>query len=121
MNRVERTNSELKKQLSSVLQDGIKDPRVQGLITIMKVDCDPDLTLAKVYVSVLGANGKEKEVIEGLSSAEGYIKSCLKGKIKLRSLPQLRFILDENLDYSYKISKILHEINAKGSDDDDNA
>lgn len=110
MNRIERTNSELKKQLSIILSNGIRDPRVVGLITVLKVDCDPDLTLAKVYVSVMGANGKEKEVIEGLKSAEGYIKACLKTKIKLRAMPELRFILDDSIDYGMKIAKILEEI-----------
>ena len=95
MNRVERTNSELKKQLSSVLQDGVKDPRVQGLITIMKVDCDPDLTLAKVYVSVLGANGKEKEVIfipqKGIKHCEYFLK---KGFSKLSHIGKNQHLPD---------------------------
>ncbi len=110
MNRVERTNSELKKQLSLILLDGVKDPRVEGLISIMKVDCDEDLTYAKVYVSVLGADGRENKVVEGLNSAQGYIKSCLKNKIKLRALPQLNFIFDDSIQYGMKIAKIIEDI-----------
>lgn len=110
MNRTERTNAELKKQLSLILLDGIKDPRVTGLISIMKVSCDDDLTLAKVYISVLGADGKENQVVEGLNNAQGYIKSCLKSKIKLRALPQLRFVFDDSIQYGIKISKIIADI-----------
>ncbi len=114
MNRTDRINAELKKQLSIVLRDGVNDPRVAGkIICVTEVSVDSDLTLAQVYVSVLGAQGREKEVLDGLNSAEGHIKSCLKSKIKLRSMPALRFIYDNSLDYGMKISRIIDEINSE--------
>lgn len=119
MNRMERVNSEIKKQLSLILLDGVKDPRVSGLISVMKVSCDDDLTYAKVYVSIMGAQGKEKEVIEGLNNAQGYLKSCLKGKIKMRALPQLHFIYDDSIDYGMKIAEIIESIHkGEGARDD---
>lgn len=111
MNRMERVNSELKKQLSLILMDGIKDPRVAGcLIGVQNVSCDSDLTLAKIYVSIMGSNGKEKQAIEGLNNAQGYLKSCLKSKIQLRALPELRFIYDDSINYSIKIDQIIEDI-----------
>ncbi|MEG1535702.1 MAG: 30S ribosome-binding factor RbfA [Clostridia bacterium] len=111
MIRQERTNAELQKQLAIILSDGIKDPRVQGcMVSILRVECDSDLTLARIFVSIYGADGREKEVIEGLNSAQGYIKSCLKNKIKLRALPQLKFIYDDSIVYSMKIEKIIKDL-----------
>ena len=111
MNRYERINAELKKQLSIILREGVNDPRVAGkMICVTDTEVDRDLTLAQVYVSILGANGNEQEVLDGLHSAEGYIKSRLKNLIKLRNMPALRFKLDNSLDYGMKISKIIDEI-----------
>lgn len=116
MSRIERINAELKKQLSIVLQEGINDPRVKGkIVCVTDASVDRDLTLAQIYVSVLGTQTKEQEqeVIDGLNKAEGFIKSCLKSKIKLRNMPALRFYYDNSLNYGMKISKIIDEINAK--------
>lgn len=115
MNRIDRINAELKKQLSIVLRDGINDPRVKGkMICVTDCSVDRDLTLAQVYVSILGIEqGKESEVIDGLNNAEGFIKSCLKTKIKLRAMPELRFFYDNSLNYGMKISKIIDEIHSK--------
>lgn len=117
MNRMERINSELKKQLALILRDGIKDPRVSGcLIGVQEVSCDDDLTLAKVYVSVMGKSGQEQQAIDGLNNAEGYIKSCLKSKVNLRAIPQLRFIYDNSIEYSMKIEKIIADIKQSEKD-----
>ncbi len=114
MNRYERINAELKKQLSIILRDGINDPRVAGkMICVTDAKVDRDLTLAQVYISVLNANGQEEDILDGLNSAEGFIKSCLKTRIKLRNMPALRFIFDTSLDYGLKIEKILDDIHKK--------
>lgn len=100
MSRIERIEAELAKELALVIQqDGVKDPRVKGLISVLRVTVDTELTYAKVFVSVLGANGKEAEVVEGLNSAEGYIKSRLNKRMRLRALPSLHFIYDDSLVY----------------------
>ena len=116
MNRYERINAELKKQLSIILREGVNDPRVAGkMICVTDTQVDRDLTLAQVYVSILGANGNEKEVLDGLHSAEVHTKSRLKNMIKLRNMPALRFKLDTSLDYGIKISKIIDEIHKNES------
>lgn len=122
MSRIERINAELKKQLSVVLRDGINDPRVAGkIICVTDVEVDKDLTLAQIYISVLGGEGNEQDILAGLSSAEGYIKSCLKSKIKLRNMPSLRFIYDNSLSYGRKISHIIDEIHSAESKDKENS
>jgi len=110
MSRIERINAEMKKQLSSIIPSELKDPRIEGLISIIKDDVDEDLKTMKGYLSVLGANGREKEVLKGISSAKGYIKNSLKKKVDLRALPDPVFILDDSIEYGIKISKILSDI-----------
>lgn len=110
-NRIERINAEIKKQLAPIISEELSDPRIKGLVSIVKVDTDSDLSVCKVYLSVLGANGEEKLVVEAISNAEGYIKNILKKRIILRSMPELRFFLDDSISYGIKISQILSDIN----------
>lgn len=111
MNRLDRINSELKKQLAIILRDGVRDPRVTGMVSVMDVSVDKDLTLAKVYVSIFGAQGSDEEVLAGLNSAQGYIKSRLKNMMILRAIPALRFILDTSISYGMSMDKRLTELN----------
>lgn len=116
-NRIERINAELKKQLSPIISNDLKDPRVKGLISIVKVDTDNDLSTCKVYLSILGADGDEKEVVKAVNNAEGFIKSILKSKIQLRCLPELRFILDDSISYGIKIESILQNLKTDKSEE----
>jgi len=105
MSRIERIEAEIAKQLALVIQqDGVKDPRVKGLISVLRVTVDTELSYAKVYISVLGA-----DVVDGLNSAEGYIKSRLNKKMRLRALPELHFIYDDALVYGAYMNQKLSE------------
>lgn len=108
MERVERINAELKKQISAIIAEEIKDPRVNGLISIVKVDTAKDLGVCKVYISVMGGN--PKETIKVLSNAAGFVRNCLKSKIDLRTIPTIKFIEDNSISYGIKISEILKDI-----------
>ena len=110
MGRIERVDSEIKKQLSQAINEGVKDPRVKGMISIMSVKTDSELEQSKIYISVYGAD--PSEVVAGLNSAAGYLRSKISDKIKLRSMPSLKFYYDDSVDYSIKIDKILREINS---------
>lgn len=113
-NKIERINSEIKKQLAPIISEEIHDPRVKGMISIVKVDTDKDLDVSKVYLSVLGADGEEVEIVKAINNAEGFIKSVLKHKVQLRALPKLKFILDDSISYGIKISQILSDIKKGG-------
>lgn len=109
-NRIERINSEIKKQLAPIISEELTDPRIKGLISIVKVDTDSDLSVCKVYLSILGADGEEKKAVEAINNAEGYIKNLIKKKIQMRALPEFRFYLDDSISYGIKISQILSDI-----------
>lgn len=110
-NRMIRINDEIKKELSEIIRADIKDPRVGVITSVLKVETTNDLKYCKVYVSILGDEEKKNEVMSVLKGAAGFIRSLIARRINLRITPEFNFILDDSLDYSFKIDKILKEIN----------
>lgn len=95
--RSERVAEEIKKELSMIIRDNVKDPRISDMLSIIKVDASRDLNHAKVYVSVLGTEEEKQDTIEGLKSASGFIRKELGSILKLRYVPELAFILDSHV------------------------
>lgn len=106
-----RINDEIRKEVSEILRSGLKDPRVGVITSVLKVDTTNDLKYCTVYVSILGDDDKKAEVMEALKSASGFIRSQIANKINLRCTPQFKFVLDDSLEYSFKIDKIIRDIN----------
>ncbi len=86
-----RINTEVQKELSIILREEIKDPRINSMTSVVSVEVTPDLKYCKVYISVLGDEESQKNTLEGLKSAEGYIRSQLAKTINLRNTPELLF------------------------------
>ena len=108
-----RINDEVRKALSEILRE-VKDPRISSaFISITGADVTPDLKYAKIYYSLLGADGdreKEKKVAEGLKSSNGYIRRALARAVDLRQTPELSFILDRSGANGAYISSLLHKV-----------
>ena len=108
-----RINDEVRKALSEILRE-VKDPRVSSaFISITGAEVTPDLKFAKIYYSLLGADGdkeKEKKVAEGLKSSNGYIRRALARAVDLRQTPELNFILDRSGANGAYISSLLHKV-----------
>jgi len=109
MGKIDRINSELIKQISSVIERDLKHPSVKGLISVTRVDTTNDLSLAKVYISVMGE--ESKDVINALNHSSGFIRKQLKSKMNIRTIPELIFYADNNIEYAVRISKIIDEVN----------
>lgn len=109
MARVEET---LRRGIADVLiVGGLRDPRLQGVtFAVTDVKVDPDLTLARVFVDILGENVDADAVLAGLHAASAAVRHELRPKIQLRKLPQLRFERDEGIQRGLKIERILAEI-----------
>lgn len=107
-----RINDEIKKELSEILRADLKDPRIGVITSVIKVETTNDLKYCKVYISVLGDEEKKNEVMSVIKGANGFIRSLIARRINLRITPEFRFILDDSLDYSFKIDKILKDINS---------
>lgn len=110
-NRMIRINDEILREVANIIRLEIKDPRVATITTVVKVDTTNDLKHCKIYVSILGEKEQKEEVMEGLRNAAGFIRKQLAQRINLRSTPEIKFILDESLEYSIKINKLLNEVN----------
>ena len=100
-----RINGEVQKELSTIIRNEIKDPRIHPMTSVMAVEVAPDLKTCKAYISVLGEKEAKEATIKGLNSAEGYIRRQLAKNLNLRNTPEIRFILDESIEYGVNMSK----------------
>lgn len=107
--RMNKINEELKKVISNIISVDLKNPHLTGLITVTKVDTSPDLKIAYVYVSMIGAKSN-KENLTILKKAAGFVRSSLARKVNLRTTPEVVFMFDESIEYGAKIDEILKNI-----------
>ena len=105
-----RVNAEVQRELSNILRAGIKDPRVAPMTSVVAVEVAPDLKTCKAYISVLGDEKAQMDTIKGLQSAEGYIRRELARTINMRNTPEIRFMVDQSIEYGVNISKKIDEV-----------
>ena len=105
-----RINGEVLKALSNIIRSEIKDPRINPMTSVVAVEVAPDLKTCKAYISVLGDEKSQKDTITGLKSAEGYIRRQLARTVNLRNTPEIRFILDQSIEYGINMSKLIDEV-----------
>ena len=115
-NRFERINEEYRKEISTIIDNKLKNPNVTGLISVTKVKVTNDLKFAKVYVSILNSKNI-KETLAGLKKSSGFIRSELARRVNLRNTPEIIFELDDSLEYGARIDSILKEIMPKKGDE----
>lgn len=106
MKRHQRVAAELARVVSQIIDQQLKDPRI-GLVTVINVDVSPDLKNANVYFSSLG---DKKETAKLLDGAKGFIRKELAGAIRMRTIPELKFIIDESYEYGQRIDKLFEKI-----------
>lgn len=108
-----RVNAEVQHELASLIREGIKDPRIHPMTSVTGVEVAPDLKTCRAYISVLGDDEAKKNTIAGLKNAEGYIRRQLAKSINLRNTPEIRFILDESIEYGVTMSKLIDQVTRK--------
>lgn len=108
-----RINGEVQKELSMIIRNEIKDPRIHPMTSVMAVEVAPDLKTCKAFISVLGGQEAKEATIKGLSSAEGYIRRQLARNLNLRNTPEIRFILDDSIEYGVNMSKLIDDVTRK--------
>ena len=113
-NRMSRVNSEIQKVLASVISKFDDIELASALISIMKVDTFSDLSLSKIYVSVFGDAEKKQKVVKKLNENKKSIRYELAHAVKLRTVPELMFIVDDVDEKAERIMKLFAEI--EGSD-----
>lgn len=119
-----RINGEVQKELSTFIRGEIKDPRIHPMTSVTAVEVAPDLKTCRAYISVLGSGEAKKATMDGLNSAEGYIRRLLAKNLNLRNTPEIRFILDESIEYGVNMSKLIDDVarkdaSARGPEEED--
>lgn len=114
-----RVNTEVQRELSNIIRGGIKDPRVAPWTSVVAVEVAPDLKTCKAYISVLGDEKAQADTLEGLQSAEGYIRRELARTLNMRNTPEIRFILDQSIEYGVNMSRKIDEVTKESAGDQD--
>lgn len=109
-NKSIRINTEVQKELSNIIRGEIKDPRISSLTSVVSVEVTADLKLCKAYISVYGDEEAQKNTMEGLRSAEGFIRSRLAKTVNLRNTPEIKFILQQSIEYGVNMSKLIRDV-----------
>ena len=117
--RSDRINEEVKKEVSSIIQNDLKDPRITAMVTVTKVDVTKDLMYAKVYVSIFGSEESKAETFTAIKNSLGFIRKEVSHRIKLRHTPQFTLELDTNIEQGMHINNILQKIKENGSNDNE--
>lgn len=101
---------EVQRELSQIIRSEIKDPRIHPLTSVVAVEVTPDLKYCKAYISVLGDEEAGKATIEGLRSAASFVRRELAHRVNLRNTPEIKFILDQSIEYGVNMSKLIDEV-----------
>ena len=113
--RAARLNSLLKEVITEVIHKNVKNPHVNEMITVTRVDITKDLRQAKVFISVIGSKEQKQETLQALQSAAGFIAVTASKKVVLRYFPVLTFYLDDSLDKHMRIEELLKQVSKSDS------
>ena len=114
-----RINMEVQRELSQIIRSEIKDPRIHPLTSVVAVEVTPDLKYCKAYISVLGDEEAGKATIEGLRSAASFVRRELAHRVNLRNTPEIKFILDQSIEYGVNMSNLFVEVPKDLHDDEE--
>ncbi len=109
MDRTDRISEEMKKEVSTIIQNELKDPRLPKMISVTAAEVTRDLRYAKIFISVLGDESDKKNAIQGLKSAAGFIRREIGQRLKLRYTPEILFELDNSIERGVYLNKLINE------------
>ncbi|OHW62804.1 ribosome-binding factor A [Andreesenia angusta] len=109
--RLSRMGEEIKKLVSNLIMNEVKDPRVSPMTSVIQVEVTRDLRYAKIYISVMGTEKEKQDTLAGLNSSKGFIRKEIGQKINMRYTPEPIFELDSSIDHGIRISEMLRDIN----------
>ena len=104
--RHQRLGAQIMRTLSELLRFEVKDPRLQD-VSLTAVDLSRDLSVARVYFSLLNPDGDAEQAMAGLDKAAGFLRGKLGGALKVRHVPELRFAHDDSAEHGMKISELI--------------
>ena len=109
--RPERVAQRMRREIASILERDLRDPRLQGrFVSVTDVEVTEDLSMARVYVSVLEGGPPREQALEALQSAAGYVRHALAPRLGLREMPEIRFVLDTSIERGARVEDLLRRI-----------
>ena len=111
--RIDRVTEDIHRELCDIVR-GLKDPRISGFLTVVRVEVSNDLSYAKVYVSAMEGPAASQNSVKGLKSAMGYIRRELSSRLSIRKTPELRFIADDSIAHGAEIASLLNGLEKSG-------
>ncbi len=114
---INRESEDIRRELTDIMRS-LKDPRISGMLTIVRAEVSPDGSYCKVYVSSLEGLDAAKRAVKGLESATGFIKREIGRRLSFRRMPEFRFIADNSTEYSASIMEKLSELNIPEAEED---
>lgn len=112
--RLPRINEQMKREITQILRDEVRDPRI-GFVTVTRAEAAPDLSFARVFVTVMGEDAAREESLAGLSAAAPFIRGELSKRLHIRRSPELRFEFDHSLKQLQRIEELLREARGDGA------
>jgi ribosome-binding factor A len=114
--RTERLGSVIQREIAEMILRELNDPRLKGMPSVTRVTVSPDMSVADVYITVMGAEGHQKAALEALKSAAGIIRSRLTKSLSLRVSPMVKFHLDEKLKKELAMMELLRKIELENAE-----
>ena len=112
--RIEKVARAIRNTVSDVIQTRLNDPRIQGIITVTRVDAAPDLRSARVYLSIMGVDPKQQELsLRGIKHAQGFIQTALAKKLTMKSCPTLASYIDDSLKRGFDVVQLINQVTAE--------
>jgi len=115
--RSDRVSGELLHEVSAIIRNDMKDPRLGAFVSLIKVALNNDLKRATIYVSVYGSEEDKKSTLEALKSGAGFVRSLIGKRMRIRFAPEINFVLDDSIEYSARINKKLKEVLTEPDDE----
>lgn len=108
--RINRISEEVRRVVSELLFNGLKDPRINRMATVTSVEVTRDLSFANIYISVLGDEVEKENTILGLESAKGFIRKEIGSRIDLRHVPEPKFHIDESIENAMYMNELIEKV-----------
>ena len=108
--RPERVAETIKREMAEILTRKMRDPRLGGMISVTEVEVTPDLSMARIFVSLLAEGAERDQVMQALARSEGFVRHELAPRLGLREMPTVRFVLDTSIERGARVEELLRRI-----------
>lgn len=107
--RHQRVGDQIQRELAQLIRTEVKDPRLSTMLTVAEVRVSPDLSQARIFISVLGDDADGEQTVAVLNGASGFLRKQLGRLLRLRVIPQLRFVYDTTAEDGERLSSLIDQ------------